>query len=93
MEIPTEMINILLCDDERKITNQLAKYINTFYKSLNKEYTITICHSGLELNKLIDQRLKMDVIFLDIDLKDSNGIALARKIRTTDKKVKNNIYF
>lgn len=54
MEIPTEMINILLCDDERKITNQLAKYINTFYKSLNKEYTITICHSGLELNKLID---------------------------------------
>ena len=70
MEIPTEMINILLCDDERKITNQLAKYINTFYKSLNKEYTITICHSGLELNKLIDQRLKMDVIFLDIDLKD-----------------------
>ena len=80
MEIPTEMINILLCDDERKITNQLAKYINTFYKSLNKEYTITICHSGLELNKLIDQRLKMDVIFLDIELKehDKNGVWAAK---------------
>ena len=82
------MLNIFLCDDEKKITDQLSKYIDDYYSNTSIEYKVNICNSGLELKELIEQRKNMDILFLDIDLKDSNGITLARKIRTIDKKVK-----
>lgn len=82
------MLNILICDDEKTVTDQLETYIVSFYKNKNTEYTITICNSGTELYRLISKRCMFDIIFLDIDLKDGNGILLARKIRTTDKKAK-----
>lgn len=82
------MKKIVLCDDEKRVTDQLSDYISSFYQRQNTEYTITVCSSGRELDELISKRTDMDALFLDIDLKDSHGIALARKLRITDKKVR-----
>ena len=50
------MLNIFLCDDEKKITDQLSKYIDDYYNNTSIEYKVNICNSGLELKELIEQK-------------------------------------
>ncbi|HIT89308.1 MAG TPA: response regulator transcription factor [Candidatus Merdenecus merdavium] len=81
------MIQIYFCDDEKNVTEKIQHYIIGYFINNPAEYTITDFNSGLELLKAIKSK-RADVILLDIDLKDSHGIEIAKKIRQFDKKVK-----
>lgn len=68
-------MNIAICDDEIESVNLTNQYLNS-YK--NKELNIFCFTSGKELVKSHEV---YDVIFLDIDMPDINGIEIARQFR------------
>lgn len=72
------MLHILLCDDDAIFTEALKRLIEA-QPEFNRRYMQIECvHDPNALKKA-------DMIFLDIDMGDVNGIALARQIRTICK--------
>lgn len=81
------MLKIYICDDEKPIVEQIHKYVTGYYIDHPGEYEVVSFNSGIELLKTA-RTARADVIFLDIDLKDSHGIKVAKAIRQFDKQVK-----
>ena len=77
------MLHILLCDDNAIFTETLKRLIEA-QPEFNRRYMQIECvHDPHALKKAAVQ--KADMIFLDIDMGDVNGIALARQMRTIRK--------
>ena len=75
-------MNILVCDDDFSIANSIAKYIKNKFKhevfvSINREEALNIIHSG-----------NIDLLIIDIVLKDDNGIFLAEDIQKIQPNIK-----
>lgn len=81
------MLKIYVCDDEKEMTNLISKQIEKYFHEYPCEYKIEIFNSGRQLIKRVNQE-RADIIFLDIDLQDSNGIQVAKLVRRVDKIVK-----
>lgn len=79
------MFKIALCDDEHVETDHLEKLILKHCSVTNKKCIVDKYENGYDL--LVCEK-KYDVIFLDIQLHDINGISLAQDIRKKDKRVK-----
>lgn len=76
------MINIAICDDDKKIVEQIKKYIMEYKKT---ECEVKTYSSG---EKLLEVKFDFQIIFLDIDMAGLNGIETAKKVRNYDKSVK-----
>ena len=75
-------MNILVCDDDFSIANSIAKYIKNKFKhevfvSINREDTLNVIHSE-----------NIDLLIIDIVLKDDNGIFLAEDIQKNQSNIK-----
>lgn len=66
------MIKIGICDDEEIYRNILEEYCKSFVKKCNMDIEIFLFRSAKEL---IENR-NLDVLLLDIELKDGNGIEI-----------------
>ncbi|MDT8715359.1 response regulator transcription factor [Clostridium sp. 19966] len=81
-------MKIAICDDEAV----QIKYIENLVKVWSKEKADTCCIEGIysaeEFLFKYEDGNPFDLIILDIQMKDINGIELAKKIRFTDKNVK-----
>lgn len=74
----TKMINIVICDDEKKDIDKLRADVENFFKARKTE-TLIITYTDGE--NLIKERVKADIIFLDVEMKGVDGIKTAEKIR------------
>lgn len=75
-------MNILVCDDDFSIANSIAKYIKNKFKhevsvSINREEALNVIHSE-----------DIDLLIIDIVLKDDNGIFLAEDIQKDQSNIK-----
>lgn len=75
-------MNILVCDDDLSIANSIAKYIKNKFKhevfvSINREEALNVIHSE-----------NIDLLIIDIVLKDDNGIFLAEDIQKIQPVIK-----
>lgn len=81
------MLTIAVCDDEKMIVNQMEEII----LKTSIKYKIPVetegFYSGESLKTEILKGKKYDLIYLEIQLKGENGIALAQKIREVDENV------
>lgn len=75
------MIKIAVCDDECNIRNELVRYIDEYFKTLNYHKMVNTYSSGI---KLLESRIQFDIIFLDIDMPQLNGIQTAIELRKRD---------
>lgn len=75
------MYRIAVCDDDNGITKNLKEVI----KQINPTYQVRIYHDG---KSLLASTQPFDVLFLDIDMPDMNGIETAKRIRKVNKSVK-----
>lgn len=72
------MLQIAICDDVIEQTYALQEYIHGYCKKNGVEYKLNIYTAGLEL--LADVEI-LDIIFLDIDMPELDGIETGRMIR------------
>lgn len=67
-------VKIAICDDEQLFRDTLYKKLVKY----NKNFDIKEFRSGREL---IDSRMKFDIIFLDIEMPELDGMDTAKKLR------------
>lgn len=73
------MLNIVICDDERKILNDLSEKIKETFMNKNMEIDIFQTTSPTETLYYMESNV-VDVIFLDIDMPILSGMDIAEKL-------------
>lgn len=79
------MINVAIVEDNNIEASQLAGYLERYQKEHN--FKMDIIHFKDADSFLINYRQGYDIIFMDIELPNINGMDAAVKIREYDKKV------
>lgn len=74
------MLEITICDDEKKLRNDLRHIAGTQLELSGLEYHITEAESGEELLRRNEER-PADIIFLDIEMGGMNGMEAAKALR------------
>ena len=82
-----------ICDDEQLTCSELENYINEIFECKDDKAEIYVWNSGEALKKDISNGVKIDILFLDIELQDSNGIELGKYIRNYMKNMSMNIVY
>lgn len=83
------MINIAICDDIEEELEIISCYISKELRDLDIAFKISYFSDGEDLIEHINSCEKIyDIIFLDVYMKFSNGIDIAKKIRKFDKECK-----
>lgn len=83
------MINIAICDDIIEELDIISSYVSKNIKDLDIPFKISSFSEGQDLLEHINSsKQNFDIIFLDIYMKFSNGIDIAKRIRDFDKECK-----
>ena len=72
------MIHIAICDDEKHMSDHIRSMISDFFRKKNQEISLHMFSSGEEL---LSYNGQIDILFLDIQMKDMDGMETARKLR------------
>lgn len=79
------MLNIAIVDDEKAYIDQIQDYITQYGQEKNREIQTEAFFDG---NSLLDgDSRRFDIILLDIEMGEKNGMDVAREIRKTDQDV------
>ena len=81
------MIKIAICDDENIIVNQIENIILNVCKTEGILVDTDAFYCGETLEKAVMLGTKYDLIFLDIQMKNGDGITTAKNIREMDENV------
>ena len=80
------MVDFIICDDSRKIINNVVNVIDKYMISNNIQYrTHKFFDYDDKFIQLIDEPLNHKIYILDIETPTSSGIDVARVIRNKDK--------
>ena len=72
------MIRIAICDDEKHMSDQIGAFVSDFFRKKNREISLRMFSSGEEL---LSYNGQIDILFLDIQMKDMDGMETARRLR------------
>lgn len=81
-------MKIAICDDELSVLDELSGLLEEYCAEYDREVEWEVFQSPLELLTRMEQSDCYDALFLDILMKDDNGIEVAREIRKMDADVK-----
>ena len=74
------MLNLVICDDERTLRNDLRKVLETELELCGETFKSAEFDCGESLVRALNDSV-FDIIFLAIEMKDLDGVATAREIR------------
>ena len=75
-------MRIGICDDEQIIRNEILRLCRSFEKNRLMEFDLVTFSSGEELT---EYDKKIDILFLDVQMRGMNGMEAALKIREKDE--------
>ena len=75
------MINVAVCDDEKPFLEMMKRYIDRYFKLRNIDCLIECFESGKALISEGSGLSGFDIVFLDINMEDVDGIDAAKEIR------------
>lgn len=81
MQSGDNMLRIAICDDENIMCRQLEDMLSEIGKKINQEIEAEVYYSGEELCDFLYKGNQYDIIFLDIELNQINGVEVGKKIR------------
>ena len=80
------MLRIAFCDDQEHYLKLMCRIAEEVFKEMGIEYDIETFNSGEEFLKNYEKTTEMfDIIFLDIEMPNMDGITLASAIRELDQ--------
>lgn len=74
---PNRGLSVLVCDDERDLAEELGEFLTGL------GWTVTVCHSGREAERLLAEGLAPACLLTDLRLGDMDGsrlVAAARQL-------------
>ncbi len=77
-------MKIAICDDEKQIIDEYSKIINDYLYEHNVVCSVDGFVSGKSFQLLVNE---YDMVFLDYDLPDINGMEIARNIRANGGRI------
>lgn len=75
------MLRIAICDDEKQVCSELKSILNEISENWDESFDISVFYTGEGLYDFISGGNRFDLIFLDIELYEINGVEIGRKIR------------
>lgn len=75
------MFKVAICDDNGAICSEIENILEKFFSTELIQYEIDSFSSGEELLKELKSKEKYDLIYLDIELAELNGVVVGRYIR------------
>lgn len=72
------MLNVLIIDDDLKDSKDLEKLCIHYFNKRNIDHKINI---ELKLNENLDTFSNVDILFLDVEIGNNNGIEFSKKLR------------
>ena len=81
------MLEVAVCDDEKYFLEQEKEWITKYMKNAGYKFKIDTFTSGTDFIAIDDKITKYDIIFLDINMRELNGVETAKKIRKYTKDV------
>ena len=72
------LIHIAICDDEQHMSDHIKAFVSDFFRKKNREIHLRTFSGGEEL---LSYNGQIDLLFLDIQMKDMDGMETARKLR------------
>lgn len=75
------MLRIAICDDDKIICQQLEDMLADMEEENNEQFEVEVFYSGEELYRFLKKDNRYNLIFLDIEMRDLNGVEVGRKIR------------
>lgn len=79
------MINFIICDDEKNITDSVKKLVTKIMFKTNLDYKIHVFNEyNSEFYEMIKQDIENKIYILDIEVGKKSGIDAAKIIRKTD---------
>ena len=75
------MLRIAICDDEEVFGQHLKQIVSDFFEERKLQYEISLFGSGEEFVKLNMDMAKYQIVFLDINMEELDGISTAKWLR------------
>ena len=79
------MLHIAICDDENVIVNQIEDMLLKLCRTRGIQAEIEVFYGGTTLEGAISMGKRYDIIYLDIQMENGNGITAAKNIRKIDE--------
>lgn len=75
------MIKIAICDDEADICSELENALLKYEHNNTVRIDVEVYYSAIQLLQKIDKGQRFDLIFLDIEMDELNGVELGERLR------------
>ncbi len=80
-----DLLKIIIVEDDPKAEELLRSYLDRFAEETGRLFSVTAFNDGRRFLEEYDS--SGDMIFMDIDLKDENGMEIMKRLRKRDKNV------
>lgn len=81
------MMQIIICDDEKSIQSLLKQKTTHFFAKKNVPCEILCRNSGEEVLSLAERGIRIDLLFLDIQMPGRNGMEIAKILRRQHRNI------
>jgi len=75
------MYNVVICDDEKYYRDYINELVIQYFGVMQLSYQLDIFESGTQLCMSGLENKQYDIVFLDVNMKDMDGIETAKQIR------------
>ena len=78
------MVNVLICDDDHLITQQLYKLLKSIQRKYNIDFNIVIKSNG---DEVINENSNYDIAIVDIEMPGISGLRLSKMLKKSNSDI------